>query len=249
LRRRRPIDVWPALADLMTVVAIVGLTSALQFLPLIRRDDPTGQKHLLNETRKLRAQNEKLQSEIREAARNEQMFQAIQRAQEIVDEFSKENAELRFENDQSLQFGEDLVEFELNGLEPQWKGDGSERLWRFCEALSGALSRPFGNQGSRRLLFTVEVEGHTDAILCPDDPHCNWRISSGRAAVFVALMRNETYCPGGFAWTMVPVGLADTRPIIDSATGVATPTRRIAVRLVPNYKALIRASVEGNIRR
>lgn len=232
----------------MTVVAVVGLASALQFFPFLDRDAPAAQLRLSDENRYLRSENTRLQVRIQEAARNDQMFQAIQRAQQIVDEFSENNAALRFEADQSLQFGEDLVDFELNSVEPRWKGDGRKRLWRFCEALSRALSHPFGDQRNRLALLTVEVEGHTDDTLCPDDPHCNWRISSGRAAVFVALMRSEEYCPGGSTWTTVPVGLADTKPLANDSYGKSKPIRRIAVRLVPNYKALIgtKLATEGH---
>ncbi|HYL05949.1 MAG TPA: hypothetical protein VE075_07905, partial [Thermoanaerobaculia bacterium] len=66
-------------------------------------------------------------------------------------------------------------------------------------------------------------------------PSCNWRISSGRAASFVAVMRQPQFCPGGAAWHVRSVGYADTRP---PAAG-ASPTRRIAVRLIPDYGRLV----------
>jgi flagellar motor protein MotB len=231
----------------MTVVAVVALAAALQLFPLLHGDDMAARlvalarevNALRREKRDLTLHNKQLQSKIQEAARNDQMFQAIQQAQQIVDEFSREQAELHFEADQSLQFGEDLVEFDINGLEPRWKGDSQERLKQFCRALSSALLRPFRELPDRRELFTIEIEGHTDNSLCPGDPHCNWRISSGRAAAFAALMRDDHYCPGGASWNMVPVGLADTRPVPEGPGQLAVPTRRIAVRLVPNYKALM----------
>jgi outer membrane protein OmpA-like peptidoglycan-associated protein len=229
----------------MTVVAVVGLVMALQLFPR-PGSDKAQLSVLTREARALREENRGLAARVQEAARNEQMFQAIQRAQQIVDEFSKENSQLQFETDQSLQFGEDLVGFDLNGFEPHWKGNGRERLMRFCEALSSALSRPVGSFGDRRNLFTIEVEGHTDHTSCTDDPYCNWRISSGRASIFVALMRDDKYCFGGASWNMVPVGLADTRPIAEGPDETQIATRRIAVRLVPNYKALIKASLEEN---
>ena len=253
MRRRRPLDVWPAFADLMTVRAGVGLFTAVSLGRLMSPSEDLAvrnrelQRRLAELQEQLRksAQDQQareaewarrrraLEGQIREAARNEQMFKAIQSAQSLIDDVSRGSG-LSFAADQSLQFGDDLVSFALNGTVPRWQGDGRERLQRFCQAVSGQLSRSSGGEDARRL-FVVQIEGHTDSVLCPGEPACNWRISSGRAAAFVALMRQPDYCPGGAELTLRPVGYADTRPLPGSP-----PTRRITVRLLPDYERMIR---------
>jgi flagellar motor protein MotB len=260
MRRRNSINIWPAFADLMTVLAVVGLFTALTLsrssavsekdlvsrmrdLERTRQDlekdlEAVKQEHQARETN-WNQERKGLQQQVREAARNEKMFQAIQEAQRFIDDISHSSG-LSFGEDQSLQFGDDLVSFSINGQVPIWKSDSRDRLRRFCEAISFAMNRLNHASIGGKPLFVVEVEGHADSTSCSEEPSCNWRFSSGRAAAFVALMRQSGYCPGGNLLALKPVGYADTRPPRDSRT----PTRRIAVRLLPDYESII-SSLSG----
>jgi flagellar motor protein MotB len=247
MKRRHLINVWPAFADLMTVLAVCGLFTTLavskinssskeELLAKIR--DSEQRRQLLEELLRKREQEQRsqerqwanerdnLQRQVREAARNEKMFRAIQEAQRLIDAVSTASG-LSFSSDQSLQFGDDLVAFKLNSIDPIWQADSRDRLRKFCASISNQFAG--GHQ------FVVQVEGHTDSIGCPGDRNCNWAISSGRAANFVAFMRRQEYCPGGDRLLLRPVGFADTKPV---RTG-APPSRRIAVRLLPDYEAII----------
>ena len=210
----------------MTVLAVLGIFIAAslsrQILP--RRD-------LARVVRGLEDQNRRLR---REAARNEQMFRAIQEAQQEIDGISRRSG-LAFSADQSLQFGDDLVTFETNSVEPVWRPGGRSRLQRFCQAIATELGRAPNRSPGLETNFVIEVEGHTDSSRCPGDPRCNWWISSGRAASFVAVMLQPEDCPGGQRWNLRPIGYADTKPL---SPGVP-PSRRIAVRLTPNYREII----------
>lgn len=246
MKRRHLINVWPAFADLMTVLAVVGLftTLALSHVTLKDRDLAARvreleqrlqdmERDLDTRERAWNQEREGLTQQVREAARNEKMFQAIQQAQQLIDGISKRSG-LAFGEDQSLQFGDDLVSFDLNDVKPIWKADSREQLRRFCTAISGELVQDLSNNPIKPF-FVVEVEGHTDSSQCPDEPNCNWRLSSARAAVLVSLMRQESYCPGGAGLSLRPVGYADTKPRVSSGA----PTRRIAVRLLPDYESII----------
>lgn len=260
MRRRRPLDVWPAFADLMTVLAIVGL-----FTTLALTHHGEDQEKLISQVKNLERQRRELQEklahqrreqgvkeeqwnkerqdsqrQIQEAARNERMFKAIQEAQRLIEDISLGSG-LLFGADQSLQFGDDLVSFELSSVKPIWKKDSRERLKRFCEAISRQLSKRQESSQELGQLFLVQVEGHTDASQCSEDPDCNWWISSGRAAAFVAFMRQPRYCPGGGMLNLAPVGYAETKPLYEGAE----PTRRITVRLAPNYESIIRTLTGG----
>lgn len=254
MRRRRPLDVWPAFADLMTVLAIVGLFTTLALarhgktneeliahLEQSERQRKELQDQLDLQKREQEARERRLgedlqdlQRQVREAARNEKMFQAIQEAQRFIDEISRGSG-LAFAPDQSLQFGDDLVSFKVNSVEPIWQKGSWERLRKFCEAISGRLASLGPTSSEMPRLFIVQIEGHTDSSQCPGDPDCNWWISSGRAAAFLTFMRQPRYCPGGGELVLRPVGFADSRPAMPNAQ----PSRRIAVRLVPNYEQII----------
>jgi flagellar motor protein MotB len=257
MRRRNSINVWPAFADLMTVLAVVGLfttiaisrvaaqkvdlTVRLRQLQQARQEMKEKLKRL-DQERKVREQewNQEragLQKQTQEAARNQEMFRAIQEVQRFIDEISR-NSGLLFGTDQSLQFGDNLVSFKVNSTDPIWQADSRERLRKFCEAVSRQGSYSLGS-ASIRDLFVIEVEGHTDSTNCRGEPSCNWQISSGRAAEFVSFMRRDEYCPGGAAWNLRPIGYADTKPPV----GGKVPTRRIAVRLAPNYESLINRGI------
>jgi outer membrane protein OmpA-like peptidoglycan-associated protein len=252
MKRRHLINVWPAFADLMTVLAVVGLFTTLALSHTTAKDmDLAARVRELEQqlrdaerdrnTRE-RAWNKErdgLTRQVREAARNEKMFQAIQQAQQLIDGISRRSG-LAFGVDQSLQFGDDLVSFELNDVKPIWKADSREQLRRFCAAISGEIVQDSSNNPIKPF-FVVEVEGHTDSSQCPNEPNCNWRLSSARAAVLVSLMRQASYCPGGAGLSLRPVGYADTKP----QGGDGAPTRRIAVRLVPDYEKIILSLSRG----
>ena len=245
MRRRRSLEVWPSYADLMTVLAVIGL---LIGAGLLRRDrtSPATQESLRRHVAELENRHsqdlERLTQLARLAAANQKMSQAIAEAQRRIDEIAQHSPRLRFSADQSLEFGNDLVTFETNGVEPTtWLADARTQLRDFCVAISAALAREEAAAAhgapATRSMFYIEVEGHTDSQPCmkKGDSMCNWIISSGRAAKFVEYMRRPDYCPGGAAFRLRPIGYADTRP---RAPGLP-PTRRIAVRLTPDYARII----------
>lgn len=273
MRRRRDLTVWPAVADLMTVLAVLGLFSALALIPtgheerenleerlreLERENDHLEQKNaeLLRETEQLsaeladlRAEHEALREQCRQQqeeceakiVRNERMFQAIERVQEIVDELSADQA-LEFGDDQTLEFGDDLVDYDLNSTHPIFRPAGKERLRRFCELLDAKLTAGSTKELNLRELFVIEVQGHTDSTSCPGDPHCNWWVSASRAAHFMALMHDKSLCPQGSGWRLQASGFADTQPATGSG-GLAT--RRIEVRIIPEYEKIISGNPHG----
>ena len=157
-------------------------------------------------------------------------------AEDVVDEFAATQPQLTKGSDQSLQFGEELVGFKVNDIEPIWQSGGRAQLKSFCSALSDSLKKPFVEGRPRSEFFTVQVEGHTDNVPCRGDQSCNWPISAGRAARFRILMGDPVLCPGGGDWSILPVGKAGTVPVEDVGA-----TRRIEVRLLPDYAAIIYA--------
>lgn len=252
--RRRPVSVWPALADLMTVLAVVGLFLALGLMPLIedkgqlvtRLQDAEAEIRVLSIRLEEQGQtNEHLELQLehaeQEVARNKEMFGAIQKVQTIVDEISSDQ-ELRFSADQTLQFGDDLVEFPLNSYEVRWRPGGREKLRRFCGELTQRFEKRFATLDNLFDVFAIHVEGHTDSSQCPGDPNCNWWLSSMRAASFVALMRREELCPGGSQLDLRPIGFADTRPYSSEPSPKPRSTRRIALRIVPDYAKVFAAT-------
>lgn len=262
-RRRRAIQVWPAVADLMTVLAVVGIVLSLLVLNFYAKNEPkwtTERNRLIKEIDRLTSQVTKMKEQLLTAkqriadaearlalmqedkAKNNAMFQAIQQAQSIIEEMSQDGS-LEFEEDQSFLFGEELVEFAENGFEPIWKSGGKERLHEFCNRLSKALKKVKQKTGSHTL-FTLEVEGHTDAKTCQDDPECNWYFSSARAGLFVRWMKNPQHCPDVDRLELRAVGYADTRPPRDSSGQKLDTTRRISLRLVPSYASFMTSSLE-----
>jgi len=258
MRHRRPISVWPALADLMTIMAVVGLFLALSMLPALKdkgelleqlaaaRRRVAGLEGALHDVEQDRQEDRKRWAEergeyedkLQEAARNEEMFSAIQEAQRIVDEISADRA-LHFARDQTLQFGDDLVSFDPNRYDPQWRPAGKRKLRRFCRELQSRLSRDGPRDADLHDLFLIHVEGHTDDTNCPGDPNCNWWLSGLRAAEFMRLMRDDDNCPGGDELQLRPIGYADSKPYIASPGEPAKATRRIALRIIPDYRKIL----------
>lgn len=258
MRRRRPVSVWPALADLMTVLAVVGLFLAVSLLPameekgdlietlaeaqerlqVLEEELASSEEEREEAEERWAEERENLKVQLREAARNEEMFSAIQEAQRLVNEISSDRA-LQFTADQTLQFGDDLVSFERNRYEPLWQPAGKEKLRRFCRTLKARLDGGGPDGEDLYDLFTVHVEGHTDSTRCPGDPNCNWWLSGRRAAEFMSLMRDEELCPGGEKFQLRPIGYADSKPYFDSKTGRKLAIRRIALRLKPEYSKIL----------
>ncbi len=267
MRRRRSLEVWPAYADLMTVLAVCGLFAAAA---LFKENKPTAtdqdqrlsaamerivelQKQLESAQKALGEQRQansrdvaRLRQCAQDVARNQKMFDAIQVVQRQVDEVSQHSG-LKFGADQSLEFGEDLVTFAQNEVIPTWQPDGRRRLQQFCAAVSAELGRSRVSSGARPAgspslssMFVIEVEGHTDGSRCPGDPHCNWPISSSRAANFAVVLHQPDFCPGGATWNVRPIGYADTRP---PAPG--SPERRITVRITPDYQRIVAELTAG----
>lgn len=213
MRRREPLNVWPAIADLMTILAVPALCVAVGKFP----------GSVFNGSNDGGIVNSDL-----EPPKNERMYQAIQRADQFVkDAASKSKIEV--DPSQAVIFGDDLVSFKVNSFDPEWKANSDSRIHQFCAAIESTLNEHTGMKGH----FLIIVEGHTDSDICEKDPDCNWWISASRAAKFVAHMQEPGICQREPSWKLLPLGLADTRPL---KTG---PTRRIALRLVPDYKKII----------
>lgn len=268
MRRRHQLTVWPAVADLMTVLAVSGLFGCLALLPhaeakgeLVKEAQKAEEKirdlkekskedqqriqdleatltALREAASRWEEQKQTYEGQLQEAAKNEQMFEAIQRAQSVVDQISADKS-LRFEQDQTLRFGDDLVQFAPNSFLPTWKPEGRAKLREFCQKLSRRLTARTEDGADLRDLFTVQVEGHTDSTGCPGDPYCNWWISAARAALFVALMKGDDHCPGGATLNLQPVGYADTKAPELRASATKSERRRISLRLVPAYQSII----------
>ena len=78
--------------------------------------------------------------------------------------------------------------------------------------------------------LSLLVEGHTDSTPCQDGLFCNWRISTDRAVSFMLAMSKADQCQDlGEGFTVKPVGRADTVP---PASG---SPRRVTLQVVPNY--------------
>ena len=280
MSRRRPINVWPAFADLMTVLAVVGLVTTVGFLAAQQSDatDHPSVEDLEAEIRareeaehraeqlaeqldELRASLEKVLEELQlakrkwkderqqlkeQAVHNEKMFHATQRAQMIIDRIAQDDL-LRFDPDQSLRLGDELVRFDRNKVDPIWQKNGPEHLRHFCTRLSEEFDRLGGEFEDPVSLFTIHVEGHTDRTRClGGDVDCNWSFSSQRAVNFLKLMRNEEICPGGATWQLRPIGYADTRPVSPSPGVQPKPIRRISLRVEPDYERWTKMELAGD---
>jgi hypothetical protein len=214
MRRRERINVWPSIADLMTVLAVPALYVAVGGLPL-----PGS------------APVPRPGTGIEERAKNREMFRAIQKAEDFVNKVHQASG-LELDRDQSLRFGDDLVGFTRSHTKPEWRSaDGPTRLRTFCEALARVLDK----QPEMQDQFLIFVEGHADPTICDGDPSCNWWFSAERAARFLVEMRGSGACPGSAGWNLLPVGFAAKRPI----PGDDAASRRIALRLMPDYKQII----------
>lgn len=223
MRRRTPINVWPSLADLMTVLAVPALCTAVGLYPYYRNDDDPSLDRSPDKTQ-------------REAAMNEEMFQAIQGAERVVKRISAslpQQLGARPKRDQAIDFGDDLADYVINGYVPTWRSNSRKRLEDYCRIVSKELGEEYPEDGGKRFV-TILVEGHTDDTQCKKRPGCNWYISAARAGAFLTLMKKDNFCPGGAEFDLRPVGYADTRPLAGKL-----PTRRIALRLVPNYERII----------
>ncbi|MCB1035279.1 MAG: hypothetical protein KDD47_15735 [Acidobacteria bacterium] len=275
MRRRRQINVWPAFADLMTVLAVVGLITSVGVLAASRSEvesRPTAGElaaerqareaaERLAEERRLELEEAAKKLEDLEAAskaaerkigdlttelgRNQGLQTAMRRFQGLIDRIAKDDF-LRFDPDQSLRLGDELVRFDRNGVEPVWQPGGAEHLRQFCRRLSEEFSSLKGEYSDPASLFTVDVEGHTDDKPClGGDKGCNWFFSSQRAVAFLEVMRDPAYCPGGSGWRLRPIGLADTRPVPPAPGERPEPVRRISIRVVPDYERWISQGRSG----
>lgn len=223
MRRRNPINVWPSLADLMTVLAVPALCTAVGLYPYYRSDDDPKRDRTAEDVR-------------RERAENEDMFQATQRAQKVIGRIASNLEQLgaKLNRDQSIDLGDDLADYVINGVVPKWRGQSRKRLEDYCRIVAEELAEEYGRAGDGKRSVTILVEGHSDSTQCPKKPGCNWYISAERAGAFVTLMKKDAYCPGGAGFDLRPVGYADTKPLPREP-----PTRRIALRLVPNYERIM----------
>lgn len=233
IRRRRAIEVWPAFADLMTILCVPGLFLAMGLLSALGKDGVAS-------VRQLQVENDRLTQALQEQARNSAMFNAIQEVQRVIDSLASQS-NLRFSSDQTLRFGDDLVTFDLNSTSAEWKAGGQSKLRVFCEALQNRLTGRRTELGELSKLFSIEVEGHTDSTACVAKADCNWIFSTGRAVAFRSLMHDTAICPGGIGLDLKPIGYADTKPETISGSDLPRATRRIALRIVPNYQAIISA--------
>src|SRR5690348_9940495 len=108
MRRREIINIWPAIADLMTILAVPTLCISVgrfAFSP--------AQSHIPGPVRTI-------DPPLVELPKNEKMFRAIQRAEDFINEVHAVSG-LELDQDQSLRFGDDLVGFEVDSDKPMWK--------------------------------------------------------------------------------------------------------------------------------
>ncbi len=250
----------------MTVLAVVGLVTTVGVLAAHKsesEDRPSAEdleaaeqaqevaqrrvSELERELEELRRKRETLRKDAeaceekvgdlkKELGRNERLQTAMQRFQSIIDGIAQDDL-LRFDPDQSLRLGDELVRFERNRVEPIWQPGGPQHLQHFCGRLSQEFARLEGEYPDPSSLFTIHVEGHSDSTRClGGERDCNWSFSSQRAVNFLELMRDERFCPGGAGWRLRPIGYADTRPVPPVPGQAPVPIRRISLRVVPDYE-------------
>lgn len=245
--RRRELEVWPALTDVMSTFAVVGLGIAMTlFMSQEEMLLPSDAQALRDMVEELLAEREDLRAKVEASERKAALLQAqneklsrMQTAVRVAEDVMRELAEntgKTASSDLSVSFGEDLVTFAENQVEPRLTNEGRTKLRDVCGDLDEALDRVDPLLGvPRREVVNVVVEGHSDSSACRGNPYCNWRFSAGRAAAFRELLMRETYCPGGDEWNARPAGLADTRP-----RSTAALSRRIEIRVEPRYGQLVR---------
>lgn len=246
MRRRHATNVWPAITDLMTSLAVVGLGLALVGKNLRVDRQRLAELEIENiELRKrlaqLTEQRDHFQAEVRRLS-------AMQRAVEIATSAMNEVAVALGQqpsDDLSVSFGEELVSFSLNQVQPELQGDGRATLHTVCSTLFTVLGRHDPQLGaSLAEVARVVVEGHTDDQGCPTENDCNWRISAERAVNFRLLMARPDLCPGSADWTILPLGLAGSQP-----RSTAAESRRIQIRVLPDYAAILsRMKLAGAVR-
>jgi hypothetical protein len=208
----------------MTVLAVPALCTAVGLYPYYRSDDDPKRDRTAENVR-------------RERAENEDMFQAMQRAQAVINRIAANLKQLgaKLNRDQSIDFGDDLADYVINGVVPKWRDKSRKRLEDYCRTVAEELEGEYGPGVDGKRAITILVEGHSDSTQCKKKPGCNWYVSAERAGAFVTLMKKSSFCPGGADLDLRPVGYADTKPLPGRP-----PTRRIALRLVPNYERLIK---------
>lgn len=242
MRRRSPINVWPSLADLMTILAVPALFTAVGVLPFLGLNgsgERQVQQDFVETTPKPGRKQEAFGVNL-EHVKNKKMFWAIQRFHRMLGSVKK-SVGGQLGPAQTIVFGDDLLTYDLGETRKlKWKPEGLDKLRKFCASLQEAFEKSDLSSAYRQPgeVFLIHIEGHADSIGCRDvvgDPLCNWRISSARAANFVDRMKDPKYCPGGDKLFLLPIGYADSAPMSGSK-----PTRRIALRIVPNYDRLIR---------
>ena len=238
MRSKRPYNPWPAFADLMTVIAMACLVALL-----MRRDEPAAFE-LARRAVSLATADAALAANQVETAENEEMLRAI-RISEMMIRKLRENLQIppeEWSKDQSLRFGEDLIRFSSGRADVIWLPDGKPRMLAFCKSLTQLLDEPFepGASVRRRELFTVWVEGHTDSLRCGGSDDCNWNLSAQRASAVRNELARDEICRGSYNWRLRPLAMAASAPIADEATVAGrAKNRRIEVRVVPDYSAII----------
>lgn len=235
------------MADSMLILAVVSAGAAFAFYGKFR--DTSVKLSAANA--RIAELEKRIEFLENEAARNADMFRAIQTSEEMLGELRKnlpgDNAE--WGKDQSLRFGDDLIRFNSGGSRVIWQPNGRDLMRNFCTALGPLLDQPFqssdgsgadGQSLRRSDVFTVLIEGHTDAQLCGGADTCNWFLSGQRAAEVRAQMLRPEVCPGGDKWTLIPIAMASSRPLTaDKSPAGLRQNRRIELKIVPNYEKLI----------
>jgi flagellar motor protein MotB len=253
--RRRETNVWPAFADLMTALSVVGMGLAFVMMAKSRQNEVAQQTLSYCETflkgaelipadsadaaeaaKAFAAKYAEREDELRRCVEATAMKDAVELAENAMREVA---AALGQEpsDDLSVPFGEDVVTFATNETRPSLTVEGRDKLKTLCETLKAALSRRSPTLGvPLSKLSMVFVEGHTDRHDCPRDPGCNWKVSADRASRFRVLMERPDLCPGGKDWNLVPLGLADSNKRESDPL-----SRRIEIRVVPDYAEIVKA--------
>jgi len=211
-RRRREVQVWPVVADLMTVLAVVSLVLALTAEEATTEPRPV---------------------EVPGNSRDLANARAIREAREIIQRIGAA-VEMPIGADGSLNFRDELVIFKTNEVIPNPTEGGRKILKAVCQGLTKAFVEADLED------LSLEIGGHTDVTSCDQGKEeCNWYFASARAGRFADWLKQDDHCPGIEMLKLKPVGYAATQPTLDSVTRKLSAQRRISLRLIPDYDFLV----------
>lgn len=248
------INVWPALADLMTVLSVPGLFTAVGLLPyFVRNDSGLGVQRVLASVAPRAGSPTTVAPQPvgtvspgksggpgYEPPLNPAMFRSTQAAQRVID-LIRPVLGFQFTDAQTLEPGPDLFSFRPGSDRLQRTENSRLELSRFCSSLVAARELARRNGLALETLFVLEIEGHADSVPCQVDPGCNWKHSVARATAMREELQREPACQLLSGWRLRLVGYADTKPPPPSPQGPLLATRGVRFRLAPDYEAILQS--------